>query len=119
MVAFVPGASLCRTEAGRRRQSDAVGRQPNTESGVFERSLVAALGIGLGGGAVLLFVGATVSLNWRGWAAKYTALTDAWWPPWTRRSHLNKVRTNRLALVMLAVIGVVLIITGVIAALRH
>jgi hypothetical protein len=91
----------------------------NTESGLFEQSLVAALGIGLGGGAVLLFVGAAVSLNWRGWAEKYTDLTDAWWPPWTRRSRLNRVRTNRLVFTMLAFFGVGLIITGSIAAMRH
>lgn len=91
----------------------------NADSGLFEQSLVAALGIGLGGGAVLVFFGAAVALNWRGWAEKYTDLTDAWWPPWSRRSHLNKVRTNRLAFTMLAVIGLVLIITGSITAVRH
>lgn len=91
----------------------------NADSGHHLQSLVAALGIGLGGGVVLLFLGAAVSLNWRGWAEKYTDLTDVWWPPWTRRSRLNKVRTNRLAFTMLASIGVVLIFSGSIAALRY
>jgi len=68
-------------------------------------------------GAALLSVGTAVTLNWRGWAERYTDLIDALLPP-TRRSmtvdHWPRLlMQNRIIFGVIAVFGIGLLIAGI------
>jgi hypothetical protein len=86
----------------------------NAGPGLFDRSLAAALILGVGGGAVLLMVSTAIVFNWHRWAERYTNVTDAW--PGQRWSRANRVRLNRCIFVVFAFFGVGLIAAGLTSA---
>jgi hypothetical protein len=68
-------------------------------------------------GAALVGVGTAVALNWRGWAVRYTDLTDAMVPSTRRQMRVDRwpkmLIQNRVIFAVSALFGVALLIHGI------
>ena len=69
------------------------------------------------GGAAVLGVGTAVALNWRGWAVRYTDLTDAMTPSTRRNLRVDRwprmLVQNRIIFGFFALFGLAWLIHGI------
>jgi len=78
----------------------------------FANSSALAVVVGVIGGGGVMLIGAAVALNWRGWAQRYTDLTDVFGPPRRANGDAQRLRQNRVIFAVIGLLGSGFLLAG-------